>query len=162
MACVTPARRVQGREITTLEGLDPERRDRWGSAFCAVGGSQCGFCTPGIILRLDGLDRSLEEAKVSDGAVSDGSAVSDGAVSDGPAKAEVDQALLAHLCRCTGWQTIHEAWDHYRSAGEEHAERDLTAAGQRATIEGRSPQTVSPEVAPVSYTHLTLPTTPYV
>ena len=136
VACVTPARRVQGREITTLEGLDPQRRDRWGSAFCSAGGSQCGFCTPGIILRLDGLDRSLEEAKVSDGAVS-----------DGPAKAEVDQALLAHLCRCTGWQTIHEAWDHYRSAGEEHAERDLTAAGQRATIEGRSPQTVSPEVA---------------
>ncbi|MGB5757132.1 MAG: 2Fe-2S iron-sulfur cluster-binding protein, partial [Acidimicrobiales bacterium] len=52
VACVTPARRVRGRTVTTLEGMDDHRRQRWADAFCAVGGSQCGFCTPGIVMRL--------------------------------------------------------------------------------------------------------------
>ncbi|MCL4150714.1 UNVERIFIED_CONTAM: hypothetical protein GTU68_052523, partial [Idotea baltica] len=81
VACVTPARRVRGRVIETLEGLDGDRAARWGDAFCAAGGSQCGFCTPGIIVRLDALSQKLE-ADAADA---------------------VDQALLAHLCRCTGW-----------------------------------------------------------
>jgi aerobic-type carbon monoxide dehydrogenase small subunit (CoxS/CutS family) len=52
VACVTPARRVAGRHVTTLDGLDPVVRQRWADAFCAMGASQCGFCTPGIIMRL--------------------------------------------------------------------------------------------------------------
>lgn len=52
VACVTPARRVAGRDVTTLDGLDADVRQRWADAFCAVGASQCGFCTPGIIMRL--------------------------------------------------------------------------------------------------------------
>ena len=55
VSCVTPARRVQGREITTIDGLDEAAA--WADAFCATGGSQCGFCTPGIIMRLAGTTR---------------------------------------------------------------------------------------------------------
>ena len=88
VACVTPARRVAGRAVTTLEGLDPAEQTRWAEAFCAAGASQCGFCTPGIVVRL----AALAATKPSAG------------------RAEVDQALLAHLCRCTGWQTIGEAF----------------------------------------------------
>ncbi|MHB1912995.1 MAG: (2Fe-2S)-binding protein, partial [Acidimicrobiales bacterium] len=51
VACVTPARRVAGRSVTTLDGLDPDVRDRWAGAFLDHGASQCGFCTPGIIMR---------------------------------------------------------------------------------------------------------------
>ena len=51
VACVTPAARVEGRSVTTVEGLDPAVRDRCASAFVATGGSQCGFCTPGIVVR---------------------------------------------------------------------------------------------------------------
>ena len=40
-----------GRAVTTVEGLDPTVRDRLASAFVATGGSQCGFCTPGIVMR---------------------------------------------------------------------------------------------------------------
>jgi xanthine dehydrogenase small subunit len=79
VACVTPASRVRGRSITTIEAL-PEA-DAWANALCATGGSQCGFCTPGIIMRL------------------------------AVRPADPKQALLAHLCRCTGWQTILEAAD---------------------------------------------------
>jgi hypothetical protein len=82
--------------------------------MCATGGSQCGFCTPGIIMRL-----------------------------------EAGKDLLAHMCRCTGWQTIHEAMRVRR--GEvvlpTSLERDLGNAQRRAEIEGRAPQVVGPLVA---------------
>jgi aerobic-type carbon monoxide dehydrogenase small subunit (CoxS/CutS family) len=52
VACVTPARRIAGRQVTTLDGLPADVRQQWADAFCATGASQCGFCTPGIIMRL--------------------------------------------------------------------------------------------------------------
>ncbi len=130
VACVTPARRVRGREITTLDGLDPDRRIRWAEAFCAAGGSQCGFCTPGIIMRLDPL------------------VPGPGDDAEAPSTADVDQALLAHLCRCTGWQTIREAAELFVTGGSGvTGERNLAEAAQRAAIEGRCRQDVSPDVA---------------
>ncbi|MGH9192731.1 MAG: 2Fe-2S iron-sulfur cluster-binding protein [Acidimicrobiales bacterium] len=128
VACVTPARRVRGRSITTLEGLDPAEQAAWGEAFCATGASQCGFCTPGIVMRLSGL-----RAK--------GTAVDD--------HGAVEQALLAHLCRCTGWRTILDAWSAYGAPVGHRAglpRRDPDAASRRATIEGRTSQRVDPEV----------------
>ncbi|MGD9703836.1 MAG: 2Fe-2S iron-sulfur cluster-binding protein [Acidimicrobiia bacterium] len=127
VACVTPAARVRDRQITTVGGLDDGVRDRWASALCASGGSQCGFCTPGIIVRL----AALAERSPLD-------------------RAAVDQALLAHLCRCTGWQTIREAASMLVEAttGDDAASgRDLDAASRRARIEGRTPQVVGPHVA---------------
>jgi aerobic-type carbon monoxide dehydrogenase small subunit (CoxS/CutS family) len=130
VACVTPVRRVRGRSVTTLDGLDPAERQSWAEAFCATGASQCGFCTPGIVMRLAGL-----------------------AARSGPdaGEAAVEQALLAHLCRCTGWRTILDAWDAQVTGGTgvavSVAGRDLAAASERATIEGGSPQHVSPDVA---------------
>ena len=107
VACVTPARRVAGRRITTIDGL-PDA-DRWAAAFVATGGSQCGFCTPGIICRL-----------------------------------AAGGELAAHLCRCTGWQTIREA---AAALHDDHPPRDLAMAALRASIEGGVPQTVGPDIA---------------
>ena len=87
VSCVTPVRRVAGREITTVDGLSPELRTRWVEAFVEAGASQCGFCTPGILLRLAALATRARPADES----------------------AVRSALLAHLCRCTGWQTVVEA-----------------------------------------------------
>src|SRR5688572_4420261 len=101
VACVTPARRIAGRRVTTLTGL-PER-DVWADRLVATGGSQCGFCTPGIIMRL-----------------------------------AAGGNLAAHLCRCTGWQTITEE--------PVDRERDLDAASRRATIEGGAHQRVGRDV----------------
>ncbi len=127
VSCVTPARRVRGREVTTLAGLDAERRDRWADAFCATGGSQCGFCTPGILIRLD--------------------ALSEKAGDEGADRDQVDRALAAHLCRCTGWQTIRETWSRFHGGPVPEPERDLEAASERAGIESGGPQIVSPAVA---------------
>ena len=124
VACVTPARRVAGREITTLAGLDAPLRQAWAEAFCATGASQCGFCTPGIILRLESLRRRSPGA-------------------------DPRNALAAHLCRCTGWQTILEAADVMASGAGPGAgpPRDRAAAALRAAIEGGRPQAVGPHVA---------------
>jgi xanthine dehydrogenase small subunit len=137
VACVTPVARVRGRSVTTIDGLDPAVRDAWADAFAETGGSQCGFCTPGIIVRL--------AAHAASGPLD---------------QAGIDKALLAHLCRCTGWQTIREAaalatrdLDH---AGTSSARETVTslatparrdAASRRARIEGGSDQIVAPEVA---------------
>ena len=72
--------------MTTVDGLPADVRQAWADAFVAAGASQCGFCTPGIVMRLAAL---ADRPRVD--------------------KAAVRTALLAHLCRCTGWQTVVEA-----------------------------------------------------
>jgi hypothetical protein len=63
---------------------------------------------------------------------------------------KIDQALLAHLCRCTGWQTINEAATAVFAAparGEAtHSRRHLEQAAARAGLEGGVPQRVGPAV----------------
>ncbi len=129
VACVTPVRRVAGREVTTLEGLDPALRDEWAKAFVDTGASQCGFCTPGIVMRLAALHARKGELEES----------------------AVKTALLAHLCRCTGWVTIVEAAQQVGGASNRGPalarKRDLEAAARRATLEGGSPQSVGEQVA---------------
>ena len=117
VACVTPIARVAGRRITTVLGIDDGAE--WAQRLCASGGSQCGFCTPGIVMRL----AAIPEAQRSEPAVR--------------------QALLAHLCRCTGWNTVVEA----ACAPVDAAPRDMEAAARRAALEGGVPQVVGPEVA---------------
>jgi aerobic-type carbon monoxide dehydrogenase small subunit (CoxS/CutS family) len=127
VSCVTPARRVAGRSVTTLDGLDAQVRDRWAAAVTACGGSQCGVCTPGIVTRLVALDDKKPGATVAD----------------------AERALAAHLCRCTGWQTVVEAWELQRS-GDPFAAleaRDLDAATARATVECGVPQRVGTQVS---------------
>ncbi|MBK5287325.1 MAG: molybdopterin-dependent oxidoreductase [Acidimicrobiia bacterium] len=120
VACVTPAARIAGRSVTTLAGLGPSVQEPLADAFVATGGSQCGFCTPGILVRLAAL---FAKHKI--------------------APADLERALAAHLCRCTGWQTITEAVDLARDPGRDGAEpRDLMAAARRAELEGGSPQGV--------------------
>ncbi len=122
VACVTPVERVADRAVTTLAGLDPEVCDRLAGAFVDVGGSQCGFCTPGIIVRAAAL-----LAKGRSG------------------RTDVDRALAAHLCRCTGWQTIYEAIDAAAGTTASPAVatgRALDAAAERAALEGGVAQRV--------------------
>lgn len=128
VACVTPVTRVAGRHVQTVEGLDAPVREGLAASFAATGGSQCGFCTPGIVVRTAAL---LGKGKTS--------------------RTDVDRGLAAHLCRCTGWQTIHEAIDDYATSGgtavARVASRDLDAAARRAALEGGPAQRVGEEVA---------------
>jgi xanthine dehydrogenase small subunit len=123
VACVTPVARVAGREVTTLEGLDADVRGALVAAFDATAASQCGFCTPGIVVRLAALTRRD--------------------VVDEPA---VRTALAAHLCRCTGFQPIVEAALGALCGAPLPAPRDLDAATARATLESGIRQVAGPDV----------------
>src|SRR5947199_10081135 len=53
VSCAQPAGRAAGRSITTHEGLSDEDRGRWADAFVRAGASQCGFCSPGIVMKAE-------------------------------------------------------------------------------------------------------------
>lgn len=120
VSCVTPVGRVRGRAVTTIDGL--EDAARWAASFSDHGGSQCGFCTPGIVMRVAALD-PVERVD----------------------PARVRQSMLAHVCRCTGWEPIVDAVVGVDA--DAATTRDLGAAARRALIEGGVEQSVGPDVA---------------
>ena len=131
VACVTPVRRIAGRRVTTLEGAPEELRDRWAAAFVQHGASQCGFCTPGIVLRLAALEGA--------------------GTGRPPTRRDIEAALRAHLCRCTGWQSIVDAACSVLgvdgAAGPPAGEpRNPVLAAWRAQVEGPAFQTSGPDV----------------
>ena len=90
VACQTSLTRAAGRSIVTLEGLPDDERDTYANAFAAVGGLQCGFCIPGIVIRAKAqIDKKGADLEPHDMA----------------------RHLGAHLCRCTGYVKILDAID---------------------------------------------------
>ncbi|MDI6772017.1 MAG: selenium-dependent xanthine dehydrogenase [bacterium] len=87
VSCAQPAERAAGRQVTTLEGLPEEHRAQWADCFVASGASQCGFCTPGIVMKAESL-----LARNPD-----------------PSRDEIARALAGNLCRCTGYIKIIDA-----------------------------------------------------
>ena len=88
VACQTSLERSEGSEILTLEGVSDEERARMADVFAACGALQCGFCTPGILIRT----KSLVDRKGSD-----------------LTREEASRHLGGHLCRCTGYTKILDA-----------------------------------------------------
>ena len=88
LSCLLLPIQVEGRAITTIEGmasgatLHPLQQ-----AFAELGAAQCGYCTPGILLAA----RSLLEANPK------------------PSRDEIREALAGNLCRCTGYVKILQA-----------------------------------------------------
>jgi len=78
-SCQTPVSQVQGREITTLEGLgSPEQMHKVQAAFVAEQAAQCGYCTNGMIMSATALLTRTPK----------------------PTEAQARQALAGNLCRC--------------------------------------------------------------
>ena len=94
VSCAQAAERFEGRSIETLEGLPEDSRDLWADAFTATGASQCGYCTPGIVMKAEALLRR-EEA---------------------PDREAVTKALAGNLCRCTGYLSIVDAIEQVAAA----------------------------------------------
>ena len=87
VACSQLATRVAGRNVLTQEGLPAADRERWADAFVASGASQCGFCSPGIVMKAEALLGRNPD----------------------PSRAEIAHALAGNLCRCTGYVKIIDA-----------------------------------------------------
>ena len=93
-ACLLFAPQVAGRSIVTLRGLEVDGQlSGLQSAFLAHGGSQCGFCTPGMILTAH---EFLQACPGAD-------------------REEIRAALTGNLCRCTGYAKILDAVVAYAS-----------------------------------------------
>ncbi|MBI4966604.1 MAG: 4-hydroxybenzoyl-CoA reductase subunit gamma [Rhodospirillales bacterium] len=88
LACVTLAHQVAGKRVETIEGLVTNgRMSVLQQAFHEKLGTQCGFCTPGMIMAAEALLRRNPD----------------------PTTAEIKTALAGNLCRCTGYVKIVEA-----------------------------------------------------
>jgi carbon-monoxide dehydrogenase small subunit len=88
LSCLALGLESQGRTVTTIEGLARNGAlHPLQAAFADLGGSQCGYCTPGIILTA----AALLDAEPS------------------PSRERIREALSGNLCRCTGYLQILEA-----------------------------------------------------
>lgn len=86
-SCLMLAVECDGAEVVTVEGLSQDSRlDPVQQALIEAGGVQCGFCTPGVLISARSLlDRNPQ-----------------------PTEADIREALVGNLCRCTGYVRIIE------------------------------------------------------
>jgi len=87
VSCAQKATRVEGKHVVTQEGLSDDERRLWAESFVAAGASQCGFCSPGIVMKSEAL---LQKKR-------------------SPSREEIARALLGNLCRCTGYTKVLDA-----------------------------------------------------
>jgi aerobic carbon-monoxide dehydrogenase small subunit len=87
-ACIILAAEANGKNITTIEGLvKDDKLHPIQQAFVEIGGLQCGFCTPGMILSAKAL---LD-------------------VNNNPTDLEIRKGIEGNFCRCTGYTKIIES-----------------------------------------------------
>ncbi len=100
-SCMVLAPEADGAEIITIEGLIHDNQlDPLQEAFIATGATQCGFCTPGILINARALlDRNPD-----------------------PSEQEIRVALVGNLCRCTGYVRIIDAVKMAARVGREVAQ----------------------------------------
>ncbi|KAK7885364.1 hypothetical protein LTR67_010542 [Exophiala xenobiotica] len=88
-ACLAPLVSVDGKHVVTIEGIGNTKSPHPAQQRIAMAsGSQCGFCTPGIVMSLYALLRNN---------------------SSEPTAEEVEEAFDGNLCRCTGYRPILDA-----------------------------------------------------
>jgi len=85
-SCLVFLPMIHGKQLVTVEDLKPQKGELHPvqQAMVETGGSQCGYCTPGIVMSMFSLYKNK----------------------DHPSRAEVDDALTGNLCRCTGYRPI--------------------------------------------------------
>ncbi|KAI1969530.1 hypothetical protein LOZ51_003131 [Ophidiomyces ophidiicola] len=95
-ACLAPLVSVDGKHVITVEGIGDVNNPHPVQQRIAVGnGSQCGFCTPGIVMSLYALLRNNPE----------------------PSEHDVEEAFDGNLCRCTGYRSILDAAQSFSATG---------------------------------------------
>ena len=98
-SCLLPLGALHGKHLVTIEGLNMPHLSPVQQAIVDEGATQCGFCTPGIVVSLTGY--LLEDF---------------GEIT----KAGVKEHLSGHLCRCTGYRSLKQVAGHIKKAGDCH------------------------------------------
>lgn len=81
LSCSVLAARANGKEVTTLEGLQEEAKE-FGEFIAEQGAEQCGFCNPGFVMNTIALLRENSD----------------------PSDDEIKEYLAGNLCRCSGYE----------------------------------------------------------
>lgn len=92
LSCSTLAARVNGKHVTTLEGLQAEAEE-FGAFLADQGAEQCGFCNPGFIMNVLAMVKELSD----------------------PTEEEIREYLAGNLCRCSGFVGQERAIQAYLS-----------------------------------------------
>lgn len=93
LSCSVPAARVNGKTVTTLEGLQTEALE-FAQYMAEEGSDQCGFCNPGFVMNVLAMARELNN----------------------PSDQEINEYLNGNFCRCTGYAGQLRAIKKYLSA----------------------------------------------
>ena len=84
LSCRMKMKELAGKSLVTAEGLSARERDVFADAFVVKGGVQCGFCTPGIVMKAKAmLDKNPN-----------------------PTRDEIAGGLSGNICRCTGYKKV--------------------------------------------------------
>ena len=95
-SCGTPVGEVEGKRVTTIEGLAANGRlHPVQEAFVTHGGFQCGYCTPGMIMSAVNLLQQTPK----------------------PTEQQIREGITGNFCRCTGYQHIVNAVKHAAEKG---------------------------------------------
>ena len=86
-SCVTPVRRAEGKSVTTIEGLSPDRKHPLQQAWLELRVPQCGYCQAGQLMSASALL----------------------AANPKPTDAEIDASMAGNLCRCGTYVRIRAA-----------------------------------------------------
>ena len=87
-SCLVPLGQVEGADVVTVEGLGAgDSLDDLQQAFIDTGATQCGICTPGMLLAAHAVLNRVES----------------------PTRTQIRMAIAGNLCRCTGYQKIVDA-----------------------------------------------------
>ena len=98
LGCRMAMRELEGRSVTTVEGLSQAERDAFADGFVVKGGVQCGFCTPGIVMKATALLHQNPD----------------------PSRQEITAGLSGNLCRCTGYKKVVDSIQCAAEALREH------------------------------------------
>ncbi|MDA3866086.1 MAG: selenium-dependent xanthine dehydrogenase [Salinivirgaceae bacterium] len=122
LACKTPMSKLDGAVVNTIEGLPKDFKSIIGKSFAEKGAVQCGFCSPGMIMRSKALFNTNPK----------------------PSRDEIYKAISPNICRCTGYVKIVDAVEETfaKLRGE-----NVASFQQSAAIGGRYPKYQAEETA---------------
>ncbi len=118
MTCRYSAAKLEGKQVTTLEGFSRRKRELLSKSFVKAAGLQCGFCIPGIMVRAAVL---LDKTPDAD-------------------RALIAKTLTPHLCRCTGYvkilDAIQEAQQHWQGSTIPQISDEIAVGSSAARYRG--------------------------
>jgi selenium-dependent xanthine dehydrogenase len=115
LSCTQKLKFLEGAQVITMEGIPEKVRDVIAMAYVNKGAVQCGFCTPGMVIRTKMLFAENHD----------------------PSREEIKKAISLNLCRCTGYvkiiDAIEEALKTLRGGEETNVHRPAAGIGQPLT-----------------------------